>query len=56
MMCLHEIIRDTKITKEVVCNGTLSVKMNSQVGANFQSKKGSDAGDLLPPFLCNIRC
>jgi hypothetical protein len=94
VMCLHEILHDTRIKKKdgitlkldfekaydkinwkflletlkqrgfcetwckwiekVVCSGTLSVKVNEEIGGYFKSKKGVRQGDPLSPLLFNL--
>lgn len=43
-----------KWIKEVVMKGTLSVKLNNEIGSYFQSGKGVRQGDPLSPFLFNL--
>jgi hypothetical protein len=40
--------------QQVVCSGTLSVKINDTVGSYFKSKKGVRQGDPLSPLLFNL--
>uniref|UniRef100_A0A453NC88 Reverse transcriptase domain-containing protein n=1 Tax=Aegilops tauschii subsp. strangulata TaxID=200361 RepID=A0A453NC88_AEGTS len=40
--------------KEILLNGTVSIKLNNQVGPYFQSAKGVRQGDPHSPFLFNL--
>ena len=40
--------------KQILYNGTVSIKLNSNVGPYFQSKKGARQGDPHSPFLFNL--
>jgi hypothetical protein len=40
--------------KKVVCGGTLSVKVNGNIGSYFRSGKGVRQGDPLSPLLFNL--
>jgi hypothetical protein len=38
----------------VVSSGTLSIKINENIGSYFKSKKGVRCGDPLSPLLFNL--
>uniref|UniRef100_A0A453IJ07 Reverse transcriptase domain-containing protein n=2 Tax=Aegilops tauschii subsp. strangulata TaxID=200361 RepID=A0A453IJ07_AEGTS len=40
--------------KQILYNGTVSIKLNSNVGPYFQSKKGVRQGDPHSPFLFKL--
>lgn len=40
--------------RQVICNGTVSVKLNNQLGPYFVSHKGVRQGESLSPFLFNL--
>jgi hypothetical protein len=40
--------------RKVVQGGNVSIKVNDDLGPNFQTKKGLRQGDLLSPILFNI--
>lgn len=57
MKCLKQRGFDEKWCKwiwEVMSSGTLSVKVNENIGSYFKSGKGVRQGDPLSPLLFNI--
>lgn len=43
-----------KWNKEVVSRGSVGIRVNEEVGHNFQTRKGPRQGDPLPPILFNL--
>jgi hypothetical protein len=43
-----------KWIRQILYNGTMSIKLNNSVGPYFQSAKGVRPGDSLSPFLFNL--